>query len=56
MEQRPPADLDVPDAVGGLGLDELGGDPLERLGVLHERDRQVERAQQLGLRRTASAR
>ena len=49
VEQRAPADLDVADAVGGLGLDELGGDPLERLGVLHERDRQVERAEQLGL-------
>ena len=49
VEQRAPADLDVADAVGRLGLDQLGGDPLERLGVLHQRDRQVERAQQLGL-------
>ena len=49
VEQRSPADLDVADAVGGLRLDELGGDPLERLGVLHQGDRQVERAQQLGL-------
>ena len=49
VEQRPPADLDVADAVGGLRLDQLGGDPLERLGVLHQRDRQVERAEQLGL-------
>ena len=56
MEERTPADLDVADAVGGLRLDELGGDPLERLGVLHQGDRQVERAQELGLRRRASAR
>ena len=49
VQQRTPADLDVADVVGGLGLDQLGGDPLERLGVLHQRDRQVERAQQLGL-------
>ena len=50
VEQRPPADLDVADPVGGLRLDQLERDPLERLGVLHQRDRQVERAQQLGLR------
>ena len=50
MEERTPADLDVADTVGGLGLDELGGDPLERLGVLHQGDRQIEGAQQLGLR------
>ena len=49
VEQRPPPDLDVADVLGGLRLDELGGDPLERLGVLHQRDRQVERAEQLGL-------
>ena len=42
VEQRPPADLDVADVVGRLRLDQLVGDPLERLGVLHERDRQVE--------------
>ena len=51
MQPRSPADLDVADAVGGLRLDELGRDPLERLGVLHQRDREVERAEQLGLRR-----
>ena len=57
VEQRPPADLDVADVLGGLRLDELGGDPLERLGVLHQRDRQVERREQLGLVAcTASAR
>ena len=39
VEQRPPPDLDVADALGGLRLDELGGDPLERLRVLHQRDR-----------------
>ena len=49
VEQRAPADLDVADVVGGLRLDELRGDPLECLGVLHERDRQVERLEQLGL-------
>ena len=49
VEQRSPADLEVADAVGRLRLDQLGRDPLERLGVLHQRDRQVERAQQLGL-------
>ena len=49
VEQRTPADLDVADVVGGLGLDEVHRDPLERLGVLQERDRQVEGAQELGL-------
>ena len=49
VEARRPADLHVADAVGGLGLDELGGDPGERFGVLEQADRQVERAQQLGL-------
>ena len=49
VQQRPPADLDVADVVGGLRGHQLGGDPLERLRVLHQRDRQVEGAQQLGL-------
>ena len=51
VEGRRPADLDVADAVGGLRLDELGGDPGERVAVLEQADRQVERAQELGLRR-----
>ena len=49
VQQRPPADLDVADVVRGLRGHQLGGDPLERLRVLHQRDRQVEGAQQLGL-------
>jgi hypothetical protein len=49
VEQRSPADLDITDLFGGLGVDQLRGDPFERLGVLHERDRQVEGAEQLGL-------
>ena len=34
VEKRSPADLDVAHAVGRLGLDQLAGDPLERVGVL----------------------
>ena len=49
MEAGTPADLDVAHAVRGLGLDELPRDALERVGVLHQRDRQVERPQQLRL-------
>ncbi len=49
VQERPPTDLEVADAVGGLGLDQLGRDALERLGVLEERDREVEGAEQLGL-------
>ena len=49
VQARTPADLDVAHAVRGLGLDELPRDALERVGVLHQRDRQVERAQQLRL-------
>ena len=49
VQQRPPADLDVADVVRGLRDHQLGGDPLERLRVLHQRDRQVEGAQQFGL-------
>ena len=49
VEERSPADLGVADVVGGLRLDEVGGDPLEGLGVLHEGDRQVEGAEELGL-------
>ena len=49
VEQRAPADLDVADVVRGLRGHQLGGDPLECLRVLHQRDRQVEGAQQLGL-------
>ena len=49
VQQRPPADLDVADVVRGLRGHQLGGDPLERLRVLHQRDRQVEGAQQFGL-------
>ena len=56
VQQRTPADLDVADVVGRLRLDELGGDPLEGLGVLHQGDRQVERAQELGLRRAGHRR
>jgi thiol-disulfide isomerase/thioredoxin len=45
VQQRSPADLDVSDPVGRLRLDQLGGDAFERLGILHEGDRQVECAQ-----------
>ena len=51
MERRAPADLDVADAIGRLRLDELRHDPAECLGVLHQRNRQVERPQQLRLAR-----
>ena len=44
VEERSPADLQVADPVGRLVLDELGGDPLQGLGVLQQGDRQVERA------------
>ena len=41
---------DVADVVGAPSSSTSSrGDPLERLGVLHQRDRQVEGAQQLGL-------
>ena len=50
VEQRPPADLDVADAVRGLRLHQLRRDLLECLGVLEQRDRQVERAEQFLLR------
>ncbi len=49
MECRRPADLGVADSIGRLGLDELAGDAFERVGVLHERDRKVEGAEELGL-------
>ena len=49
VQQRRPADLRVPDVVEGLVLDEVGGRALERIGILHQRDRQVEREQQLCL-------
>jgi len=53
MEIRPPADLEIADPVGGLVFDELGGDPRERLRVLEEGDRQLERPQELSLVRAA---
>ncbi len=49
VEQGSPADLDVADAIGRLRLHELAGDPLQRLGVLHEGDRQFEGLEQLRL-------
>src|ERR671931_1466522 len=49
MQQGCPADLGIADAVRGLVLDELAGDTLQRLSVLEERDRQVERLEQPGL-------
>ena len=57
VERRAPADLDVADPVGGLRLDQLAGDALERLGVLDEGDREVEPLEELGLAtRSAPAR
>ena len=44
-----PANLGIPDSVGGEVLDELGGGALEGVRGLEERDGQVEEGQQLGL-------
>ncbi len=49
VQERAPADLDIADVVGRLGLDQLGADAVQGLGVLHERDGQVEGLEQLGL-------
>ena len=49
MEEWPPSDLQVANVVGGLVLDQLGGDALEGIGILHQRDGQVERAEQVRL-------
>ena len=49
VQRRRPADLDVARAIGGDVLDQLVGDALERLVVLHDRDGQIEGAQQIGL-------
>ncbi len=50
MERGRPLDLHVAHAVGGLVLDQLGGDASQRITVLHQLQRQLERFQQLGLR------
>ena len=49
VERRGPADLEVADALAGLRLDQLAGDPLESLRVLHQLDRQAKGAEELGL-------
>jgi len=49
MQPRAPADLDVLHQIGGLRFDELGRDPLERIGVLHEPNREIEGPEELGL-------
>ena len=49
MEERRPAHLGVADVLARLVLDHVERDPLERVGVLHEGDREVERGEQLGL-------
>ena len=49
VEQRRPADLGVADVVARLVLDEVARDPVDRLVVLHEGDREVEGLEQLGL-------
>ncbi len=54
MERGSPADLGVDGALRGHVLDQLAGASLQRLGVLQQRDGQVEGAQQLGLVTTAS--
>ncbi len=49
VQRRRPADLGVARPVRRHVLDQLVRDALQRLGVLHQRDRQVEGAQQLEL-------
>ena len=49
MEPWSPADLGVSDSIEHEVLHELGGNSLERLGGLEQRDRQVEEGEQLGL-------
>jgi hypothetical protein len=49
VEERRPADLGVAHVVARLVLGEVGRRPFERLGVLHQGDRQVEGEQKLGL-------
>ena len=46
VERRSPPDLEVADTLAGLRLDELAADPLERLRVLHQLDRQTKRTQE----------
>jgi hypothetical protein len=50
MQRGRPLDLQVAPAVGSLVLDEVGRHSGERLRVLHQRERQFEGAQQVGLR------
>ena len=49
MQERSPANLDVADVVRRLRLHEVGRDALERLGILHQRDREIERSEELRL-------
>ena len=49
MQRGRPADLDVTRAVRRDVLDQLARDARQRLLVLHDRDGQIEGAQQLGL-------
>ena len=49
VEERPPSDLHVANLVGRLVLDQLGRDALEGIGILHQRDGQVEGAEQIRL-------
>ena len=50
VEPGRPLQLHEPHAVGCLVLHQLRGHPLQRVAVLHDRDRQIERAQQVLLR------
>lgn len=53
VQARCPADLGVPDAIGGEVGHQLVGDTLERWGVLEQRDGQIEEAEELCLVRAA---